>query len=75
MKSLLDDSLNELKRSHADTARNLSSMSLIGLKRGVTKINIDSTSKSATLLKRLKMTVRPVSLIKFTLYLRKVRSY
>ena len=44
--------------------RSLSSMSLIGWKREVRKINIDSTSNPATLSKRLEMPVPPVSLIK-----------
>ena len=75
MKSLLDTSLTDLKRSHVDTADSQLKEIHIVLRRKGTRISTSLISKLPTPLLKLKKPVGPNSLTKSTLPSRKVRSF
>lgn len=82
MKSMLDHSLTDLKRSHADTAdshlkgiKKLKFDEPHRLKKKETRTSTGLILKLVTPLKKGKKHVRPVSLTKSTLLLRKVRNF
>ena len=82
MKSMLESSLTDLKRSHGDSAdshlkeiKKLKFHEPHRFKKKETRTNIGSILKLATLLKKPRKPVHPNSSTKSTLPLRKVRNF